>query len=45
MGVQMDSQKNKKKLTRKWFPGHDLYLTLLIVVTVGVVTIVKACNN
>ena len=41
----MGGEKNKKKLTGKWFPGHDLYLTILIVVTVGVVTTIRACSN
>ena len=41
----MGGEKNKKKLTRKWFPGHDLYLTVLVVIIVGVATTIKACNN
>ena len=41
----MDSSKNKKKLSPKWSPGHDLCLTILMVVIVAVVTTIKACDS
>ena len=42
-GVQMGRKKNKKKI--KGFPGNDLYITIGIVVVVGVAMIIKACNG
>lgn len=44
-GVQMGSKKNKKKLTHKWFPEHDLYLAMGIVLIVAVLTAIRAFNN
>ena len=43
MGVQMDRKKNKKEI--KWFPGYDLHMTIGIVIIVGLVMIIKACNG
>tara|TARA_R110002020_G_scaffold238709_2_gene451216 strand:- start:807 stop:926 length:120 start_codon:yes stop_codon:yes gene_type:complete len=39
----MGGQKNKKEI--KGFPGCDLHLTIVIVIVVGIVMIIKACNN
>jgi hypothetical protein len=39
----MGGRKNKKEI--KGFPGHDLHITIGIVVVVGIVMIIKACNG
>ena len=39
----MARQKKKKEKGIKWFPGHDLYMTIVIVIAVGSVMIFKAC--
>jgi hypothetical protein len=43
-GVQMGRKKNKKKISPKGFPGHDLHLTIAIVVGLGILTLIKACR-
>jgi heme/copper-type cytochrome/quinol oxidase subunit 4 len=39
----MDKKKNKKEM--KWFPGHDLFATIVIAIIVGAVILIKACNG
>tara|TARA_R110002020_G_scaffold114047_1_gene262334 strand:+ start:616 stop:747 length:132 start_codon:yes stop_codon:yes gene_type:complete len=43
----MESKKRKKKKEKdiKWFPDHDLHVTIMIVVAVGSVMVLKACNG
>ena len=43
---RMARKKRKKKEEKgiKWFPGHDLYVAVAIVIVVGAVMICKACN-
>jgi hypothetical protein len=38
----MGRKKNKKEI--KGFPGYDLHITIGIVVAVGIVMIIKACQ-
>jgi len=40
----MGRQKKKKEKDIKWFPGHDLYITIVIVIVVGSVMMLKACS-
>ena len=43
----MARKKSKKKEEKgiKWFPDHDLHITIMIVVVVGSVMMLKACNG
>tara|TARA_R110002074_G_scaffold237448_1_gene409431 strand:- start:655 stop:786 length:132 start_codon:yes stop_codon:yes gene_type:complete len=43
MWIQMANKKNKKEV--KWFPGHDLSATITIVIIVGAIIFIKACNG
>ena len=43
-GLQMGNKKNKKKVNLKGFPGYDLYLTIAIVIGLGILILVKACH-
>ena len=35
----------KKKKSIKWFPGYDLHITALIIISVGALLIMQACNG
>ena len=39
----MVRKKNKKEI--KWFPEHDLFATILIVIIAGAIIFIKACNG
>ena len=39
----MVREKNKKEI--KWFPENDLFATILIVIIVGAIMLIKACNG
>ena len=41
----MGSKKRKKKKEIKWFPENDLFATILIVIIVGAIILIKACNG
>jgi hypothetical protein len=41
----MGRKKNKKEINLKGFPGHDLYLTIAIVIGLGILILAKACIN
>jgi len=41
----MGSKKRKKKKEIKWFPENDLFATILIVIIVGAIMLIKACNG
>ena len=40
----MGLKKNKKKINLKGFPGHDLHLTIAIVIGLGILILIKACR-
>ena len=42
-GVQMGRKKNKKEI--KGFPGYDLHITIAIVISFGILILIKACTN
>tara|TARA_R110000751_G_scaffold163383_2_gene269663 strand:- start:702 stop:821 length:120 start_codon:yes stop_codon:yes gene_type:complete len=39
----MGCEKNKEEI--KGFPGNDLFSTILIVIIVGAIIFIKACNG
>tara|TARA_Y100000310_G_scaffold187385_1_gene187426 strand:+ start:674 stop:790 length:117 start_codon:yes stop_codon:yes gene_type:complete len=38
----MGSKKNKKKI--KGFPGYDLHITIAIVISFGILILIRACG-
>ena len=40
----MVNKKNKKEINIKWFPGYDLYLTIIIIIGFVALGILKACG-
>ena len=40
----MASKKNKKKIDIKGFPGYDLHITIAIMISLGILMLIKACG-